>query len=99
VGNKIWRVKPDGKWRPDHAKVRQAILRQAVADENGEVRSAENAAKVCYELMMQCYVQPSGLPKVSGLDLLHLSRESTASWQNTGTKIEAIDLKGPADDA
>jgi hypothetical protein len=97
IGDKVWVTKPTGKYRPDHAKVRRHVLRVAVADENGEIRSAEDAAKVAYELMYGLYVQESALPKVSGLEQLGLDRVSTSRWENTGTKIETIDLKGPED--
>lgn len=98
IGTKIWALKDAGKWRPDHEVVRKEILRQAVADENGEIRTAKEAATLAYELTKRCYIEPSGLPKISGLERLGLDRAKSSHWEKKGTKIEVIDLKGPGDD-
>jgi hypothetical protein len=94
VGKRKWYLTDDGKWRPDHARVRKLIV-DAVSTPNhaGEVPTAKEAATQAVELTMRCYVSPATVPKKEGLDRLGVAKTAVARWEKTGTKIETEDLE------
>jgi hypothetical protein len=96
VGKKRWFLTDDGKWRPNHDRVRKLIV-DAVATPNhaGEVPTAKEAAQQAVELTMRCYAMPSTMPKKDGLDRLGVAKTAVARWEKTGTKIETEDLEEP----
>jgi hypothetical protein len=98
IGGKVWLMQNEYKQRPDHEAVRKAILGLATVNEDGEVRSAGEAAVMAYELTKRCYIEPSGLPKVEGLKRLGLDRAAVTHKELVGKKVTAIDVQGDDDE-
>lgn len=74
--------KNDGKWRPDHMLVDQAVQQQSLVDtETGEFRDAREAVQAAIAAMDAMYRGPNTMPKVGGLDKLGLKKWDVAEQE------------------
>ena len=74
--------KSDGKWRPDHMLVDQAVRRVSLIDpETGEMFKGGEAVDRCMGIMADLYRAASTMPKVGGLDKLGLKKWDVAEQE------------------
>lgn len=79
---------PDGKYRPDHDKIKAAIVSRAVFDDNGETISNPTIVAVrAVDLAYKCFVAPSDMPKKGGLAAIDRRSTQVADWEQTGYKL------------
>lgn len=101
IGDRVYALKPDGKWRFRHDELAEAIRARAIGLDKttGEKRSTEDAVDEAIRLMQEAYVTPAVEPK-AGLraKLGFTEKRQLAKWQKTGTKIIVTDLSAPEDD-
>ena len=78
-----------GKWRPDQTMIRKAVARRAVVPgDDGEMRSAFDAAQAAVDMMYDLFVAPKTMPKAGGLTKLGLDKKDVAHWEKTGTELK-----------
>jgi hypothetical protein len=92
INGRLFRTKPNGKWRPDQSKIRSRVIRRVATTDEGEVRPTLLAVEEAVALMTELYVGPSDMPKVKGLRLLEVSKDDVAEFERTGMRlsIEAV---------
>ncbi len=91
---RVYVVKNDGKYRPDHNRIKQALEGWALVDRStGETFDRETAVHRAVELAYSAFVAPSTMPKRALLDQLGLDKNDVAQWEYTGKKIEVFDLE------
>ena len=74
--------KSDGKWRPDHMLVDNAVRRVSAIDpETGEMFKAGEALDRCIAIMADLYRSASTMPKVGALDKLGLKKWDVAEQE------------------
>ena len=74
--------KSDGKWRPDHSKVDNAVKRVSQIDpETGEMFKGGEAVDRCMAIMADLYRSASTMPKVGALDKLGLKKWDVAEQE------------------
>lgn len=98
MGERIYAVKPTGKWRFRHDELAAGIKAQAIGldKDTGEMRSAEDAVDVAIQLMAEAYVTPSMEPKAGLREKLgYTEKRQLADWEKTGTTIVVTDLSAP----
>jgi hypothetical protein len=84
----LYEVRPDGKWRPDHNRVKAEVKRHSVVDvSTGELRSAPDAVERCMSLLYSLYVAPSAMPKVGALEGLGLDKADVGHYERAGQKV------------
>lgn len=93
IGSTRYRLVPAGKWRPEHAKVRAAVKAYSCVDENGELRSTQEAVEIAVRCMYELFVGPSQFPKTGGLDQMGLDKPHVGHFEGDGTfdlKVEPV---------
>lgn len=98
IGDRMYGLKPVGKWRFRHDTLAAAIRVRALGlnETTGEMRSAAEAVDIAIGLMQAAYVTPSTEPKMGAVNLLGFEeRQKVADWENTGKKIVVTDLSAP----
>lgn len=90
-----YEVVSNGKWRPDHEALHSAVKRAAAADENGEIRTAHDAADHAITTMRGLFVAPSTMPKTGGLENLGLKKSDVARFEGTNTKKVRVSIAEP----
>jgi hypothetical protein len=91
VDGKVYAERDTGKWRPSQSRIRQAIVRNALADDQGRVvKSRQAVAERAVTIMYDLFVSPSTMPKVTGLKSLGLTNEDVADWDKTGTVLKEL---------
>lgn len=74
--------KSDGKWRPDHMLVDNAVKRVSWIDpETGEIFEGSEAVDRCMAIMADLYRSASTMPKVGALDKLGLKKWDVAEQE------------------
>ena len=74
--------KSDGKWRPDHMLVDQAVQQQSLIDTStGEFREPKEAVQEAMAIMSDLYRSASTMPKVGALDKLGLKKWDIAEQE------------------
>ena len=87
INGMLYEIRPsDGKWRPDHSKVQDAVKKASVVNEDGEVRDAHDAVDEAMAFLYGLYVADKTMPKVGGLDVLGLKKWDVAN-QDPGKKV------------
>ena len=96
----VYASRQTGKWRPDKPKIREAVVRRAAYDENGEkIADSREAAERAFELMNEMYVSPSSVPKTSAIEHMGLTKKEIMHWQHTGHEVVTKPLGEQDDDA
>jgi hypothetical protein len=102
VGTKAYAVKPTGKWRPDHGKLKGRLAMLVRFDPvTGAKRSKltiEQAVDRTVDLMYKLYVAPAAVPKQGGLKELGLQLSDFCVWEKTGSEVVSMDLSGADDE-
>lgn len=93
IGNTAWSKKLDTKKRPDNdmilGRLRASLIRP---DSQGELPTVEQAVNKAIDVMVDLYVSPSGLPKVTGLKRLGLTMDLVTREESNGYKLVATEL-------
>lgn len=93
IDGRLYEIKNEGKWRPDHSKVEAEVKRRSVVDtETGELLTAPQAVDKAMGLMRKLYVTPQGMPKVGGLDLLGVDKPDVARWEQQGKRLSVQEV-------
>lgn len=87
VGSKVYMVKADGKWRPEHDVIKKAIISRSITDNNGALLSPAQAAERAVTFTYAAFVSASMMPKLSALEKFGLEKKDVARWEKTGTKV------------
>lgn len=98
LGERVYALGEDGKWRYHHEEIDRAVLKHAMAvgaDEQGEV-SAHEAVVAAVRLMAGLYRSASTTPKKQALTALGFDdTPDIATWERLGKKIKVVDLSAP----
>jgi len=98
IDGRMYEIKNDGKWRPDHSKVEAEVKRRSVVNtDTGEMVSAPAAVERAMGFMRKLYVSPQGMPKVGGLEALGLDKPDVARWEQQGKRLSVQEVIVDAD--
>jgi hypothetical protein len=89
IGDTVYAREQDGKQVADHPTIRKAIVKAAVADDDGVIREARDAAEKAVDLCYRLFCSASTLPKIGPLEDISLLRKQAMRWTATGWKITA----------
>lgn len=93
IDGRLYEVKSDGKWRPDHSKVQAEVKKRSVVNtETGEILTAPEAVERAMAFMKKLYVSPQGMPKVGGLDQLELDKSDVARYEKFGKRLSVQEV-------
>jgi hypothetical protein len=98
VGDTVYALKPAGKWRPDHDRIKSMIAKWSVVDlSTGETFDRDTAVSRAISLCYDAFVAPSTMPKQGILTALGVDKRDIAAWQRTGTDIATMEVMGVED--
>ena len=93
IDGRLYEVKSDGKWRPDHSKVQAAVKQHSMVDtQTGEMFDTSGAVDRCMTIMHNLYVSPQGMPKVGGLEQIGLDKPDVAHYDRVGKRLSVQEV-------
>lgn len=100
VDNVVYSKRPAMKQRPELPKIITAVVEWASAPNRatGEVPTAFEAATSAADAMINLYVSPSTVPKITGLKVLGLRLGDVTHKEHTGYELKRTVLEEENDD-
>jgi len=94
-GDKIYEVRPKGKWRTNHEQLKNLICGRAQTDPGtGEIFPVEQAVRRAVDFVYSAFVIRSHTPKKPFLREFGLKLEDVSFWEETGRSLD----EKPADE-